>query len=82
MSIQFRDFKKDFVISRDEPAVAQAESEALAALNRWRHENQTAQVIVIETLVSDHGSSMTSVGGRKFIAFRLWYESPTATAAA
>lgn len=79
MSIQFRDFKKDFVIGRDEPSVAQAEAEALAALNHWRQENQSAQVIFIETLVSDHGSSMTSVGGRHFIAFRLWYESPTAT---
>lgn len=80
MSICFVEFKKDFVIGRDEPSEGQAQAEALLAVNRWRQENQSVQVISLETLVSDHGSSMTSPGGRKFIAFRLWYELPSAAA--
>lgn len=67
MTVQFIEFKEDYQSCRDMPSEAQRQEEALASLNLWRKENLSRRILSVETLVSDHGSSMTSPGGRKFI---------------
>lgn len=70
MSIKNQDFT-----GAESPKYETCIDRARAQMNSWRLENSEIRLISVESLYSDHPSTMTSSGGRSFIALRLWFET-------
>jgi hypothetical protein len=70
MPIEFKDFT-----GVQESSYKPNATSALAQLNDWEEANSETGVICIESLYSDHPSTMTTSGGRDFIAFRCWHRT-------
>lgn len=68
MPIKFKDFT-----GVEESSYKPNATAALAQLNAWEETNSETGVISIESLYSDHPSTMTTSGGRNFIAIRVWH---------